>query len=186
MRGKERQGSEEKGQVVKNVVIDGVILFLLCIFQTTVLGRWKIFGAVPDLMLCSVLLIGFCRGHEYGAVGGITAGIFSATLGTVGVTVAPVFYFLVGYLCGYFARTVTQKSIAPYLFFLAISLPFGAIETAVQAILTKSDLNITALFLHAILPESAGTFLCGAILFFPLKTVFLREKKRKSVSLKFR
>ena len=84
-------GGAERAKLVKRALFVGAALFLLCIMQSTVFGRWKLFGAVPDLMLCAVVLLGYCNGREEGAVGGIAAGTMTAMLGTVGVTVDPVF-----------------------------------------------------------------------------------------------
>ena len=71
-------GGAERAKLVKRALFVGVALFLLCIMQSTVFGRWKLFGAVPDLMLCAVVLLGYCNGREEGAVGGIAAGTMTA------------------------------------------------------------------------------------------------------------
>ena len=42
-------GGSERATLIKRAIFVGAVLFLLCIVQTTVLGRWKLFGAVPDL-----------------------------------------------------------------------------------------------------------------------------------------
>ena len=167
-----------RAKIVWRAVLVGAVLFLLCVAQTTVFGRWKLFGAVPDLMLAAVVLLGFCRGREEGAIAGIAAGVFLASLGSVGVTVAPVFYMIIGYVCGYFARAIYPKQFGSYLFFLAASLPFGAIRTVIQACLIHANPRPAMLFLYAILPEAAGTFLCGAVLFFPLCALLGKENKR--------
>ena len=56
-------GGAERAKLVKRALFVGAALFLLCIMQSTVFGRWKLFGAVPDLMLCAVVLLGYCNGH---------------------------------------------------------------------------------------------------------------------------
>lgn len=168
----------DRAKVILRAVWVGTVLFLLCVMQTTVFGRWKLFGAVPDLMLAAVVLLGYCRGREEGAIAGIAAGVFLAALGSVGVTVAPVFYMVIGYICGYFARAVYPKRFETYLFFLGVSLPFGSIRTVIQACLTHDNPRPAMLFLYAILPELFGTLLCGAVLFFPLRALLGKENKR--------
>ena len=174
-------GGAERAKLVKRALFVGVSLFLLCIMQSTVFGRWKLFGAVPDLMLCAVVLLGYCNGREEGAVGGIAAGTMTAMLGTVGVTVDPVFYMVMGYVCGYFARAVYPKGFLPYLFFLGATLPFGAIRTVISACLAHGNPRPAMLFLYAVLPEAAGTFLCGAALFFPLRWLLAKKRERRGV-----
>ena len=89
-------GSTERTRLAIRGAVTGAVLFVLCVVQTTVFGRWKLFGAVPDLMLCAVVLIGYCRGREAGAIAGIAGGAMLAMLGSVGITVEPVFYMVVG------------------------------------------------------------------------------------------
>lgn len=173
-------GTERRKQIGRAVFV-GAALFLLCVLQTTVLGRWKLFGAVPDLMLCATVLLGYCNGREEGAIGGIAAGTLVAMLGSVGVTVAPVFYMMIGYVCGYFARAIYPKQFLGYLFFLAASLPFGAVQTVIDACLTYGNPRPVMLFLHAILPGMAGTALCGAALFFPLRLLLEKKSRQQGV-----
>lgn len=167
----------DRTKILLRAVWVGAVLFLLCVMQTTVFGRWKLFGAVPDLMLAAVVLLGYCRGREEGAIAGIVAGVFVASLGSVGVTIAPVFYMVIGYVCGYFARAVYPKGFGAYLFFLGVSLPFGSIRTVIQASLTHANPRPAMLLLYAVLPELFGTFLCGAALFFPLRALIGRAKR---------
>lgn len=171
-------GNAERAKIALCALRDGSVLFLLCVLQTTVLGRWKPFGAVPDLILCATILLGYCRGREVGAVGGMAGGTMLAMLGSVGVTIAPVFYTFVGYLCGYFARAVEPKNLRSYLFFLGVALPFGACKTMMQACLYQAQLRPIPLLLYAVLPEAAGSALFGVMLFFPLRRLIGRKKKR--------
>ena len=53
----------DRTKILLRAVWIGAVLFLLCVMQTTVFGRWKLFGAVPDLMLAAVVLLGYCRGR---------------------------------------------------------------------------------------------------------------------------
>lgn len=168
----------ERRKVIWSAAVTGAILFALCVLQTTVLGRWKLFGAVPDVMLCATVLLGYCRGREAGAIGGIAAGVMLAALGSVGATVAPIFYMVVGYVCGYFARAVNPKGLLSYLVFLGASLPFGAVRTVVQAVLTHGAGHPGQLLLYAVLPEAAGTVIMGILLFFPLRASIGCAKKR--------
>ena len=114
-------------------------------------------------------------------MGGIAAGTMTAMLGTVGVTVGPVFYMVMGYVCGYFARAIYPKRFLPYLFFLGATLPFGAIRTVISACLAHGNPRPAMLFLYAVLPEAAGTFLCGAALFFPLRWLLAKKRERRGV-----
>ena len=156
----------------------GAVLFVLCVVQTTVCGRWKLFGAVPDLMLCAVVLIGYCRGREAGAIAGIAAGVMTAMLGSVGVTVEPVFYLVVGYVSGWFARAVYPKGLRTYAVFLAAALPLCAVRTVIQACLTHSNPHLAMLLVYAVLPELGGTAIMGLVLFYPLRFLLGRSNKR--------
>lgn len=173
-------GDSNRFARVRSYARKGLVLFLLTVFQTTVLGRWQLLGAVPDLMLCATVMLGFCCGREEGAVLGILSGVLITMLGSYGITVAPVFYMMVGYVCGHFGRTVYPKRFLSYLFFLGVSLPFAAVKTVIQACLMQENPRPAMLLLYAVLPQAAGTLLCGVVFFLPLRLLLGQSgNKRK-------
>ena len=147
--------------------ISGAIL-LLAVLQTTLFARARIFGAIPDLMLCAVICIAYFLGRYAGAVTGIGAGVLIEALGSVGVSILPVVYLLCGYLAGHYARAVTPKRYGAYLVYLAVALPVRAATTLTYACLSYHSIDLPKILLQTVLPELVATAICGCVLYVPL------------------
>ena len=52
--------------------------------------------------------------------------------------------------------------------------------TVLYAAMTYSNINLPSILIHAALPEAAGTFMLGVVLYYPVRAVCRRlEKKSK-------
>jgi rod shape-determining protein MreD len=99
-----------------------------------------VFGAVPDLLLVSLVAIALLRGSVVGAVGGFFAGLVvdTATLGTLGLT--SLVLTLAGFWIGRYGETTGRdRAHAPFL------------SVAVVTVLYQLGL----LVVHFVLGESA-------------------------------
>ncbi|MBQ9806034.1 MAG: rod shape-determining protein MreD [Clostridia bacterium] len=161
--------AQTRKQSVRYVVVISLLLLLLSVIQLSFFGRFRIFGAIPDLMIAAVLCIGFFTGPYTGAVSGIGAGFLIDALGTSGISVLPLCYLLAGYLTGYYARKESQKGLVQYLIFLAVTLVYRAVITVLYAWIVLGSSNFAALLLGAVLPELFGTALAGLALYFPMR-----------------
>jgi len=125
-------------------VADGVkaavLLFVAAIAQVSIFSQLQVFGAVPDLLLVSLVALALLRGSVAGAVGGFFAGLLvdTATLGTLGLT--SLVLTLVGYWVGRYGETTGRDRVhAPFL------------SVAVVTVLYEIGL----LVVHFVLGESA-------------------------------
>jgi rod shape-determining protein MreD len=125
-------------------VIDGVkaavLLFAAAVAQVSIFSQLHVFGAVPDLLLVSLVAIALLRGSIGGAVGGFFAGLVvdTATLGTLGLT--SLVLTLAGYWIGRYGETTGRdRAHAPFL------------SVAVVTVLYEIGL----LVVHFVLGESA-------------------------------
>jgi rod shape-determining protein MreD len=123
---------------------DGVkaaaVLFVAAVAQVSVFSQLHVFGAVPDLLLVSLVAIALLRGSVVGAVGGFFAGLLvdTATLGTLGLT--SLVLTLSGYWIGRYGETTGRdRAHAPFL------------SVAVVTVLYQLGL----LVVHFVLGESA-------------------------------
>jgi rod shape-determining protein MreD len=124
--------------------IDGVkaaaLLFVAAVAQVSIFSQIHIFGAVPDVLLVSLVALALLRGSSAGAVGGFFAGLLvdTATLGTLGLT--SLVLTLAGYWIGRFGETTGRdRAHAPFL------------SVAVVTVLCQLGL----LIVHFVLGESA-------------------------------
>ena len=123
---------------------DGVkaaaLLFVAAVAQVSVFSQVHVFGAVPDVLLVSLVGVALLRGSVAGAVGGFCAGLVvdTATLGTLGLT--SLVLTLAGYWIGRYGETTGRdRAHAPFL------------SVAVVTVLYQFGL----LVVHFVLGESA-------------------------------
>jgi rod shape-determining protein MreD len=116
------------------------LLFVAAIAQVSVFGEVHILGAVPDVLLVSLVGFALLRGSVSGAVGGFFAGLLvdTASLGTLGLT--SLVLTLAGYWIGRYGETTGRdRAHAPFL------------SVAVVTVLYQLGL----LVVHFVLGESA-------------------------------
>jgi rod shape-determining protein MreD len=125
-------------------LFDGVkaaaLLFVTAIAQVSVFSQLHVFGAVPDVLLVSLVGFALLRGSVGGAVGGFFAGLLvdTASLGTLGLTALVL--TLSGYWIGRYGETTGRdRAHAPFL------------SVAVVTVLYQLGL----LVVHFVLGESA-------------------------------
>ena len=117
-----------------------VVLFVAAVAQVSIFSQVHVFGAVPDLLLVSLVAIALLRGSVVGAVGGFFAGLLvdTATLGTLGLT--SLVLTLAGFWIGRYGETTGRdRAHAPFL------------SVAVVTVLYQFGL----LVVHFVLGESA-------------------------------
>lgn len=134
-----------------------VLLFAAAIAQVSIFSQLHVFGAVPDLLLVTLVAVALLRGSVAGAVAGFFAGLVvdTATLGTLGLT--SLVLTLAGYWIGRYGETTGRdRAHAPFLsvavitilyqfgllvvhFVLGESAPAGAV---VRALLPAMALNL--------------------------------------------
>lgn len=149
----------------------GLLLSVTASFQVSVLGRFRPFGGVPDLMICTVLCVAFFCGRYAGAITGIAAGVLIEAIGSQGISLLPVIYMIGGYVAGHYANNVRPKRYSVYLFFHACALFLRAGVTVVYASLNYRTVDLPKILLYSVLPELLGTLIAGVLLFFPVGLV---------------
>lgn len=159
--------AQTRNKTLRYAVTFSAVLLLLAMLQVSLFGKFRLFGAVPDLMICAVLCIGFFVGQWAGAVSGIGAGFLIEALGGSGIVILPLCYLFQGYLIGYYVRP-TQRGIVQYLICFVITLFYRASITVLYACMSYRNFSLPAVLLHTVLPEMGATALAGIILFFPM------------------
>ena len=173
------RGSQAKGQStrLRYVLLLSLLLLSIALLQVTLLSRYRLFDSVPDLMLCTVVCIGFFSGAQIGAICGIAGGFLIDALGSFGISILPVFYLLCGYVVGHYARAVYPKRITAYAIyaFFSIILREGASLTLAAA--TYDSVNLPKILLYSVLPESLLTLAMALLCYFPMKFILARIER---------
>jgi rod shape-determining protein MreD len=125
-------------------LLDGVkaaaLLFVAAIAQVSIFAQLHVLGAVPDVLLVSLVCLALLRGAVVGAVSGFFAGLVvdTASIGTLGLT--SLVLTLAGYWIGRYGETTGRdRAHAPFL------------SVAVVTVLYQLGL----LVMHFVLGESA-------------------------------
>src|SRR5579884_1348832 len=135
-----------RGVTVGDGVKAAVALFVAAIAQVSIFAQLHVLGAVPDVLLVTLVAVSLLRGSVAGAVGGFFAGLLvdTASLGTLGLT--SLVLTLAGYWIGRYGETTGRdRGHAPFL------------SVAVVTVLYQLGL----LVVHFVLGESAPA---GAVL----------------------
>ena len=156
-------------EIAKYVLSVCALLLGAATVQLCVLDKLRILGAIPDLMLVTVLLLAFFWGRFTGAIVGIVAGVFIEALGGSGISLLPVVYFLCGYLVGHYARAVIPRKFSVYLMLLLGALVVRGATTLTYASLTYDQFSLPRVLLGLVLPELLATALWGCLLYLPVR-----------------
>lgn len=162
-------GALTRSKIILNTVTIGLLLIACSALQVSFFGRFKLFGAVPDMMLCTVLCVAYFRGKYTGAITGIAAGVLIEAIGSQGISFLPVVYMVLGYVAGHYSRAIHPKRFVIYTLYLACGLAVRALVTVGYVCLTYEIINIPQIFICAVLPEMGGTAIVGCALYYPIK-----------------
>lgn len=169
--------SQNRAKALKYILTETVLFLILIVLQTSVLSRYQIFGVTPDLCYAALILLSYFCGREVGAVTGIAVGFAVEAVGSVGISLLPIFYLFCGYVCGYFTKVIAQKGFVPFLTVLAAAIPVRAVITLIYVCIQYSAIHLPKLLIYMILPEAAVTLAFALLMFYPMKWIcqFLRK-----------
>ena len=163
--------AQTRSKIIVYTVCLSFLVLLMSVLQVSVFAKTSIFGATPDLMICTVLCVGFFVGRYAGAITGIGAGFLIDAMGSVGISLLPLFYLFVGYIAGHYARVIHPKRYTVYLFYLLFTVLLRMIITLTYIGLTYESFHLLEVMKQILLPEAADTAIAGCIVYFPIKLI---------------
>jgi rod shape-determining protein MreD len=110
---------------VSDGVKAAVLLFVAAVAQVSIFSQLHIFGAVPDLLLVSLVAVALLRGSVAGAIGGFFARLLAdtASLGMLGLT--SLVLTLAGYWIGRYGETTGRdRTHAPFVSIAVVTVLF--------------------------------------------------------------
>jgi rod shape-determining protein MreD len=116
-----------------------VVLFVAAVAQVSIFSQLHVFGAVPDLLLVTLVAVALLRGSVVGAVGGFFAGLVvdTATLGTLGLT--SLVLTLAGFWIGRYGETTGRdRAHAPFLSIAVVTVLYQLGLLVVHFVLGES------------------------------------------------
>ena len=165
------RASQNRIQAAKYILTECGLFLAVILLQPTLLSRYRILGAVPDLCYVTLILVAYFCGKETGAITGIAAGFAVEALGSVGISLLPVFYLFCGYVCGYFTRAIVPRRFSAFAAVLGVAIPVRGAITLIYMCVTYRSVNLPQLLVHNILPEMLVTALFALPLYWPVKKI---------------
>lgn len=171
--------AQTRSRSIRYSISFAAAVLLLAVLQVSVFGRLRPLGVVPDLMLGVTVAVAFFCGRYAGAITGIGAGFLIEAMGSVGLSILPIVYLFLGYLVGNFAQALGQKRFTVYLLYLGAAMLVRCGVTLLYTLIATSSADPLQLFLYVLLPEVATTYLCGLLIYAPMRLLcaFLERKK---------
>ena len=171
--------AQTRAKIIAYTLCISLLVLFMAVLQVSVFSRFSLFGATPDLMICTVLIIAFFFGQYAGAITGIGAGwLIEAIGGGTGILILPVIYLLCGYLVGYFAKSAAARRYPVYLIYLGIVLLLRAGTTVTYACLSYQYIDLPKILIQTVLPELIASAICGSLLYAPLKAFCAAIEKK--------
>ena len=131
----------------------GALLLVAAVVQVSLLSTIDLAGAVPDLLLVTLLCVALLRGAVFGAAAGFVAGLIvdTAQLQTLGVTSL---LFTVGaYWIGRYGETTGRdRGHAPYLSVFVVTILYAIGALLLHYLLGQGG-SARAVLIDAILPS---------------------------------
>ena len=171
--------AQTRSVAVRYIVLIGLLLVAAAVLQVSFFSRFRLFGAVPDLMICTVLCLSFFSGRYTGAITGIAGGFLIEAIGSSGLTLLPLFYLFFGYLIGHYSRAIIPRRYTSYLVYLGFAVLLRVSLTLLYACMTYQSIELSIFFVRTMLPEAAVTAAAGSLLYFPMLLLCRVLEKRK-------
>ena len=142
-----------------DILVYGLLTVVLAVLQTTLVPRFPIYDATPDIMIGAIAFLGIYRGERTAALFGLSAGLCIDGLSSVGVSFLPLFYCLAGFVCGSVGKAAREN--ARFAAFL-VTIPLFSLSKTLITFLSfiiryKNALDYGRYMLYTFLPEFIST-----------------------------
>lgn len=149
-------------QLAAGLVCAGLIVFFSLV-QTTLFTRFRPFGAVPDLILPLIVAVSMVKRERWGAICGLVGAFVIESLGGASLTLLPLLYMPVGYICGLLTVYSFRDSVAVRALYTLVTSLIRAFFTFVALVMTVAELSIPEALTGAVLPELAANVIFAAL-----------------------
>ena len=164
------------------ISIVSALYFLLIMsvgaIQICIFPRFKFFGTVADAMLCTVVLVAFFSNEKEASLFGLFAGITIEAMGSTGISILPLIYFLTAYFLGSAARYNHKKNFISYLVFAAFGTVVRMVSTVSYTALIATKFNILDVIKKNVLPEALATFILALVMYYPVGSICRKIRKK--------
>lgn len=155
-------------EAVKRMIIYGIFVLALGCAQCSFFPLISICPATPDLMLGMLLAIILLDGEKSAAIVAIAGGFFIDSIGSSGLFLSPLIYFLFVLIMSVPVKKVLAGFPA-YLLLLVPTLAYRALSTFICLALWHREMPSPALLWDTLVPEAVCTALLCIPVYFLIK-----------------
>lgn len=186
----------ERGRQIKKMSKADAILifsiacftaFLTAIIQTCFFFNFRPFGFAPDLCLALTVACGIKFGPKFGGVIGLAAGFFVGAFSAPGLSLAALFYMLMGISMGIFASPESASRLSNLSLFLAGTICGATIiglGDVIRICIIHSAAPVFIYFFKTVLPEMLCTLVFSPAFYLPSALLARHLRKRQGRSVK--
>lgn len=164
-----------------------IIAFFTAIIQTCFFFNFRPFGLAPDLCLALTVACGVKFGPKFGGIIGLMSGFFLISFSAPGISLAVLFYTLVGIAMGILASPESSSRLAPFPLFLAGVVCGAAIiglSDLVRICVVHSAAPIASYIFRTVLPEILCTLLFSTVTYLLTAIASRHLRKRQGLSVR--
>lgn len=145
--------------IFADILFYGLLGILLVILQTTLIPRISIFDASPDIIIGAIAFLGIYRDEKVASIFGLSMGLCIDALTTTGISLLPLFYCILGFVCGQVGKASKNNTrFAAFLVTIpALSLSKVFVTFIYALIDYQAKLDYMRYLTHTALPEFVST-----------------------------
>lgn len=150
---------------MRRVVVNGIMIFICFMLQTSIFSLWKLADVVPNIFIILVSSMSVMRGQKEGMLVGFFSGLMLDVLYSPYIGMYAFLYMFLGFIDGYFHRVYYDNdTLLPLLLIGANDFVYGMLMYLVYGVL-RNHLNFMNYAKSTIVPELVYTVAVGLILY---------------------
>ena len=158
MQRNKRRGGGVRPEIVKRIVILGLLILILSAAMSSFFAQLLWLPATPDLMLGAVLAITLLDDRRTAAIVAVAGGITVDALGGIGVSLSPILYLSVVLTVG----ILSEKMLPSFLSWLILLLPsllLRALFSLFGFWIFVGEISFSGIVSSVLFPEAISTLL---------------------------
>lgn len=151
---------------IADILRGSVIAFLVLLFallQTTLFKSFRLFGAVPDLMLPLVIAVGITEGDRWGGITGLVSAVLIESIGGTGLALLALLYAPVGFISGIFSTFYFRDSLPVRAIYIASACLVKCVFTVICTVHTFGRVDVGLMLGSIVVPEYFSTLIMSVI-----------------------
>ena len=105
-------------------------------------------------------------------------GIVIEAMGSTGISLLPLIYFLTAYFLGSAARYNHKKNFPSFLVFAVFGTIVRMVSTVAYTALVATRFNLLDVFKKSVFPEAVATLICAVVAYYPIGWICRKIRKK--------